>query len=199
MESGRKILFPHTNKYFNMKKYFMLLPAILMLSLVYAQEEYMLSGSRKISKKETPQAIIDSLNKRFPNAKAVQSFKVPKDAAAKGWEITESDKIPPDEEVEYYVIDFKRDDFKYYAMYDRNGNLLRSKYEENSATLPEPVKTALMSIKDKYPGYKLKEKTHYKNQNSSKSEEYYEVVAANGKKKMYLYYKPDGTLIKVKD
>jgi hypothetical protein len=56
----------------------------------------------------------------------------------------------------------------------------------------------LKAIAKDYPGYKVVEKNYFKQQNYSKHKEYYEVTAKNGDKVKKLYYKEDGTLIKMK-
>ena len=57
---------------------------------------------------------------------------------------------------------------------------------------------SLKAIAKDYPGYKVVEKNYFKQQNYSKHKEYYEVTAKNGDKVKKLYYKEDGTLIKMK-
>jgi hypothetical protein len=181
-------------------KSYILAALVLVSTAAFAQQnEMMLTGSKKISKDLTPQQVIDSLHKRFPNAKAVQYYTVPEDAAAKGWTITQDDNLEGTGEVEYYTISFKQENLKYYGLYDKNGQLLRCKMEQHAVNLPEPVQASLKELKTKYPGYKLTSKSYYKDQNVSKNKEYYEVVAKNGDKKKTLIYSPDGTLLDEKD
>jgi hypothetical protein len=176
------------------------LAAILLVSVIVlnAQGDKTITGVSKIKKEQTPQAVIDTLNKRFPDAKSVQYYKIPKDAAQKGWQITEQDNLEGDE-VDYYTISFKRDDMKYYGLYNKDGKLLKSKAEAKVGTLPDPIVTSLKSLSAQYPGYKVTSKTYYKNQNHSKSEEYFEVIASNGKATKTLIYDANGALVKVKD
>jgi hypothetical protein len=183
-----------------MKKH-LILAVLLIVSIVLAAQtgsDKTITGVSKIKKEQTPQAVIDTLNKRFPDAKSVQYYKIPKDAAQKGWQITEEDNLEGDE-VDYYTISFKRDDMKYYGLYNKDGKLLKSKAEAKVGTLPDPIVTSLKSLSAQYPGYKVTSKTYYKNQNYSKSEEYFEVIAENGKSKKTLIYDKNGGLVKVKD
>jgi hypothetical protein len=181
-----------------MKKY--LFSAILfMISISFfanAQDEIVIKGSKKLTKEYTPQQVIDSLNKRFPDAKSVEVFQTKADAVNKGWTVTEEDNLSGD--ADYYTISFKNEGMKYYGLYDKEGNLLQSKVEEKVDQLPQAVVNSIRAISDKYPGYKVVSKTYYKNQNLTKSKEYYEVIAKKGNETKRLYYAPDGLLIKSK-
>ncbi len=49
----------------------LLLPVMILSSFILsAQNDLVIKGTKKISKEMTPQEVIDSLHKRFPNAKA---------------------------------------------------------------------------------------------------------------------------------
>lgn len=183
-----------------MKKYiFTGILFVLFLSFfAKAQDEMVIKGSKKLDKQYTPQQVIDSLNKRFPNAKSVQYFETKGDVVNRGWSVSEEDNLSADADVNYYTISFKNEGMKYYGLYDKEGNLLQCKIEEKITSLPNPVLMALKEVADKYPGYKVVSKTYYRDQNLSKSKEYYEVVAVKGNDKKRLYYSPDGTLIKTK-
>jgi hypothetical protein len=182
-----------------MKKYFFALIAMMSFLILKAQQEVVIKGSKQISEKMTPQQILDSLHKQFPNATAVKYYKT-SDAAKKGWAVTE--EVTPGhstQDVTEYTISFKQDNFQYYGLYDEFGNLLKFKFQQSVDDVPEAVKTAAMNLKSQYPGYKATSKTYFKNQNYSKSEEYYEVTASNGTTTKKFYFAPDGKLIKVKD
>jgi hypothetical protein len=182
-----------------MKKYLLLAVIVITSATLYAQDDIVIKGAKKTTKKLTPQQVIDSLNARFPDAKSVQYFTAKPEVVKNGWDITEEGTGHSGDDLDYYTISFKRDDMKYYGLYDKEGNLLKCKMEESVSHLPEPVVTSLKHISKDYPGYKVVSKTFYKNQNYSKSEEYYEVIAKNGEKRKRLYYNADGTLIKMKD
>lgn len=183
-----------------MKKY--LFTAILFLisisffATAQDQNEIVIKGSKKLTKEYTPQQVIDSLNKRFPDAKSVEVFQTKADVVNKGWTVTEEDNLSGD--ADYYTISFKNEGMKYYGLYDKEGNLLQSKVEEKVDQLPEAVVNSIKAIAGQYPGYKVVSKTYYKNQNLSKSKEYYEVIAKKGNETKRLYYAPDGVLIKTK-
>jgi hypothetical protein len=183
-----------------MKKY-LLLPLLLLFSLfLYSQNDLVIKGTKKISKQLTPQQVIDSLHKRFPNAQAVQYYKLPANAAkANGWNVTEEDNLDASSEIDYYEISFKQAGLNYYGLYDKNGQLLKSKVQEDVTKLPEPITASLKGLSQKYPGYKVISKTYYRTSNHAKSKEYYEIVAQKGDKKKTLTYSADGTIIKVKD
>ena len=185
-----------------MKKYSSLLAvAMLVCSLSFAQDDAIIikgTNSTKITKQMTPQQVIDTLNKRFPDAKSVEYFKVPPDAVAKGWNITEEDNMDASATVDYYTIRFSRENMKYYALFSADGTMIKSRLEESSVTLPEPIKTSLMDLKTQYPTYKLESKTFYRNTDHSKQKEYYEIVAKDGKKQKRIFYNADGTIIKIK-
>ncbi|MCU7552300.1 hypothetical protein OCK74_24485 [Chitinophagaceae bacterium LB-8] len=184
-----------------MKKY-LLTTAFIILCVSFKSQaqggDIVIKGSKEIPKKMTPQQVMDSLNKRFPDAKAVKYYESKADVVNKGWTVSEEDNLAPGADVGYYTISFKRADLKYYGLYDKDGNLLQSKVEETVKELPEPVRNSLNRLSQEHPGYKVVSKTFYKNQNYSKSKEYYEVIAEKDKVRKRLYYAPDGTLIKIK-
>ena len=183
-----------------MKKYSLLAVVILICSLSFAQDDAVIikgTNTSKITKDMTPQQVIDELNKRFPDAKSIEYFKVPQDAVKKGWNITEEDNLDG-ATVDYYTISFKRENLKYYALFNPDGTMVKSRLEENSVTLPEPIKNSLKDLKTQYPTYKLESKTFYRNTDYSKQKEYYEIVAKDGKKQKRIFYNADGTIIKIK-
>src|SRR6478609_8300442 len=126
-----------------------------------AQDEMVIKGSKKLEKQYTPQQVVDSLNKRFPNAKSVQYFETKPEVVNKGWTVTEDDKLSSNADVDYYTISFKNEGMKYYGLYDKDGNLLQCKMEEKIAALPNPVVMALKEVANKYPGYKVVSKTYF--------------------------------------
>lgn len=182
-----------------MKKYLSLLAAIALFSTAFAQDdELIIHGTTKVNKNLAPKVVIDSLNKTFPNAKAVQYYKTPKDAAKEGWTVTEDNDLGPDDEIDYYTISFNRNNMKYYGLYKANGHLVSSRLKQNVNNLPAAIKSSMKMLGTQYPGYKVLSKTYYKNLNHTKKKEYYEIVAEKGNDKKRLYYAADGTLIKVK-
>ena len=166
--------------------------------LTQAQDEIVLKGTKKITKKLTPQQVIDSLEARFPNAKSVNYYKGGAEAAKNGWDVTAEDDLGADAEITYYTLSFKRDDFKYYGLYKADGTLLRSKSEETDVALPEAVVKSIKSIASQYRGYKVTSKTHFKRYDHTKNTEHYEIIAKKGKETKKLLFAPDGTLQSVK-
>jgi hypothetical protein len=182
-----------------MKKYSLLLAGILLYAHSFSQTDAkVITGTKKITKELTPQQVIDTLNKRFPDAQSVEYYKGTPDAVKKGWTVTEQDNLSQGAGVDYYTISFKRDDMKYYGLFEADGTLVMSKLEESLTHLPEPIKKSIDSLDKVYPGYKILSKTYYKNLNYTKEKEYVEVVAEKGNKKKRLYYAMDGTIVKVK-
>ena len=177
---------------------------LLSTTLMYAQatEDVVLSGSRKTTKGATPQQVIDSLEHRFPNAQAVQYYETSAKTLENGWAVTEEKKTWAADEVTFYTLNFKRDDFNYYAVYDKEGHLMNSKYEQKLDSLPTAVISSIKKLAgDKYKEYDIISETYYKTVNYSKSKEYYEIKAINKANKKIvktIIMAPDGTLIKVK-
>lgn len=180
--------------------------AILMLLLGFyvagkAQDtQVIIKGSNKISKEMTPKEIIDSLHKRFPNAEAVQYYKTSENTIKAGWNVEEENTMGAGDELEKYTLSFKRSDFKYYALFDAHGNLLKSTYEEYDTKLPDAVKASIKKLLgDNYKDYTALSKTHYKLVDNQNHKEYYEVTVVNkndkNNKKM-ITLAPDGTVIK---
>jgi hypothetical protein len=181
-----------------MKKLIILIIALVPALALFSQNEIVITGSKKITKELTPKQVVDSLNKRFPDAKAIEYFQVPASGVHNGWAVTEDDKTTEGDEVDFYTISFKREGLKYYGLYKKDGTLLQSKVEESVASLPEPITASIKEISKDHPGYTVTSKTYYRNQNYAKVKEYYEVVAQKGQTTKRLYYQADGTLVKVK-
>ena len=184
-----------------MKKIIMLTLTVALATTLFAQtpDEVVITGTNKVSKQEIPAVVISKLEQQFPNAQAIQYYKVPQDVVAKGWNVTVDDELDASETVDYYTIAFTRDNMKYYGLYKPDGTLVKSKLEESSATLPEPVKSSLNNLSQTHPGWSVIRKTHFKNTSGTKNMEYYEVLAANEKGEVRrLYFAPDGTLKKLK-
>jgi hypothetical protein len=181
-----------------MKK-FLLAQLVVLFSLYSsAQQDLVIKCTKKVDKKYTPQQVIDSINKKFPNAKAVTYYETTPATIERGWTVTTEDNLEASSDVDYYTVSFKQEGLQYYGLYDRNGQLLECKIQQKLDELPEPVVASLKAIAKDYPGYKVVEKNYFKQQNYSKNKEYYEVTAKNGDKVKKLYYKEDGTLIKMK-
>src|ERR1700743_651965 len=70
-----------------MKKCLLLIAAVIAVVSLYAQDDIVIHASNKIDRKATPQQVIDSLKKRFPNAKAVQYYKTKAAGIKAGWTI----------------------------------------------------------------------------------------------------------------
>ncbi|MHA4844930.1 hypothetical protein ACX0G7_12235 [Flavitalea antarctica] len=181
-----------------MKKCILIMVALLPALMLFSQNDIVITGSKKITKELTPKQVIDSLNKKFPDAKSVEYFQAPASGVQNGWTITEEDNTTSSDEVDYYTISFKRDGLKYYGLYKKDGTLLQSKVEESVKTLPEPIQASIKTVSQDHPGYTIKKQTFYRNQNYAKTKEYYEIVAEKGKTVKRLYYQADGTLVKVK-
>jgi hypothetical protein len=179
-------------------KYVSFIFLVLMYQFSIAQDDIVITGTNKISKELTPKQIIDSMEARFPNAKSVAYYKIPADAAAKGWAINVEDNIEGQNDLDYYTLKFKNEDFQYYGLYKPDGTLVMSKYKETVKHIPDLIKTSLQSLSKQYPGFKLSSKTYYKNTNYNSSKEYYEFVASNGKEQKKVIYDGAGQLVKVK-
>lgn len=154
--------------------------AILIASTnLHAQDnEIVIRGSKKITMEMTPRQVIDSLKKRFPNAKAVQYYQTSAAATKAGWSVTEQDNMDPEFKIDHYTLSFKRDDFKYYGLFRADGTLVRSKYQEYSTHLPDAVKTSLKGLAGgDYKDYTILSKTFYRERNADGKNEYYEVKA----------------------
>ena len=181
-----------------MKNNLLLVCALLLVGLVYGQADVVITGTKKIDKKATPQQVLDSLNKRFPDASAIEVFQAPASGITKGgWTVTEYDNLPEGDEVDYYTISFKRSNAQYYGLYSRDGTLIQSKMEVKMDSIPEPIRNSLLNLSQQYPGYKIVSKNYYKKTNYSKSQEHYEITASNGKETKKVYYSADGTFVKM--
>jgi hypothetical protein len=183
-----------------MKKYLFSLLMCLPAILVNAQTgELVIQGSKPISAKQTPQQVMDSLHARFPNAEAVKIYQEKGADAANGWEVTKSDDIGLDGQVDYYTISFKNHGMQYYGLYDPHGKLIESKGQAKIEDLPKPVADAYHNIAKTRPGWVVVSKTGFRQRNYDTKKEYYEVVAEKGGAQKLLTFSPEGKLLKVQD
>ena len=180
-----------------MKKYLIAQIIFLMPFLLQAQD-LVIKGTKEVTKKFTPQQVIDSLAKTFPDAKSVRYFKADHEVTQRGWSVTTEDNLPSEADVEYYTIAFKQKGLQYYGLYSQQGELLECKIEQKESELPPAVVANLKELAKDYPGYKVVSKNYYKTQNYSKSKEYYQVTAKKGNESKVFYYSPTGELLKVK-
>ena len=179
-----------------MKKYLIAQLIILFLPFLSYSQDLVIKGTKPVTKQYTPQEVLDSLQKTFPNAQSVTYYKADAATAQKGWAVTTDDALEHTD-VEYYTISFKQDGLQYYGLYDEHGNLVEYKFEQRMDSLPDKVVTSLKALSNDYPGYKVVNKTYYMTKNNSKSKEYYQVTASNGKEKKQVYYSQDGDFIKM--
>jgi hypothetical protein len=182
-----------------MKKY-LLIGAILFTSIcLKAQDDdLVIHASKKITKQLTPQQVVDSLQKRFPNAKAVQYYQTPSSGVRNGWAITEDDDLGS-ADVDYYTLTFNNNNIKYYGLYNADGTLIMSKLAQSSTSLPTPVKTSLKNLAGpEYKDWKVQSKSYHKIMHHKNANTYYEVVAKKGSETKHIFLKPDGTIVKEK-
>ena len=185
-----------------MKKFLMvaLIVAISAVSFGQTAGELTIKGSKAVTKDSTPQQVIDTLKKRFPNAEAVQYYQTSA-AAANGWAVSAEDRLGGDVP-EYYTIKFKREDFQYYALFEANGTLIKSEFQQKDIELPEAVTAALLKLKaEKYPDYQLLTKDYFKLENYDMHKDYYEITAvktSDPSKKKIVIVDPTGKIIKEK-
>jgi hypothetical protein len=177
---------------------FVIAAALASLGALSQDEAVIIRGSTKIDRNMTSQQVIDSLNARFPNAHAVKYFKIPPDAVNKGWTVSREDNLGTNEAIDYYTVTFKREGFNYYALFQADGTLVRSKHEEKVDQLPDAVKFSIKALQEQHPGYKVVSKKYFRNISGSTDEEYFEVIAQKDQVKKSLYYKADGTLLEIK-
>ena len=176
-----------------------LIVAVSAVSFGQAEGEIVLKGSKQVTKDSTPQQVIDTLKKRFPNAEAVQYYET-SGATANGWAVEGQGHYGAD--VEYYTIKFKRHDFQYYALFEANGTLVKSEFQQVNVELPEAVKTSLLKLKaEKYPDYQLMTKNYFKYEDYDMHKDYYEITAAktsDATQKKIIIVDPSGKILKEK-
>jgi len=161
-----------------MKKFLMVVLIASMSTVSFGQTEgeIIIKGSKQVTKDSTPQQVIDTLKKRFPNAEAVQYYETSA-ATANGWAVDGNGH--PAGDFEYYTIKFKRHDFQYYALFEANGTLVKSEFQQVNVELPEAVKASLLKLKaEKYPDYQLMTKNYFKYEDYDMHKDYYEITAA---------------------
>ena len=180
-----------------MKRYPIVALVMLLPFLSYTQD-MVITGSRPVTKQLTPQEVIDSIQKRFPDAKSVKYFKPDSTTVQRGWDIETDNQLSSDATVEYYTVSFKQEGLQYYGLYDQHGTLVEYKIQQKMDQLPEKVVASLKSLSKDYPGYKVVSKTHYMTKNYNKSKDYYQVTASNGKQKKQVFYSAQGDFIKMK-
>src|SRR3954471_14130959 len=144
-----------------MKRYLIAQLIILFLPLLSYSQDLVIKGTKAVTKKYTPQEVIDSLQKTFPNATAVKYYKENAATAQKGWAVSSEDELAHGDQVDYYTISFKQEGLQYYGLYDQHGTLVEYKIEQKMDNLPEKVVTSLTSMKKDYPGYKVVSKNYF--------------------------------------
>jgi len=185
-----------------MKKFLMVALIVAISAVSFGQEngELTIKASRAVTKDSTPQQVIDTLKKRFPNAESVQYYQTSA-AAANGWAVSAEDRLGGDVP-EYYTIKFKREDFQYYALFEANGTLVKSEFQQKDVELPEAVKASLLKLKaEKYPDYQLLTKDYFKYEDYDMHKDYYEITAvkiSDNTQKKIVVVDPTGKIIKEK-
>ena len=184
-----------------MKKFLMvaLIVTVSTVSFRQTEGEMTIKASKQVTKDSTPQQVIDTLKKRFPNAEAVQYYET-SGATANGWAVEGKGHYSSD--VEYYTIKFKRHDFQYYALFEANGTLVKSEFQQKNVELPEAVKASLLKLKaEKYPDYQLLTKDYFKYEDYDMHKDYYEITAvktSDNTQKKVIVVDPSGKIIKEK-
>jgi hypothetical protein len=187
-----------------MKKFLLVASVVAISNLSFGQTagELTIKGSKMVTKDSTPQQVIDTLKKRFPNAEAVQYYQTSA-AAANGWDVSaENQSHAGGADLEYYTIKFKRHDFQYYALFEPDGTLVKSEFQQKDVELPEAVKASLLKLKaDKYPDYQLHTKDYFKLEDYDMHKDYYQITAvktSDNTEKKIVTVDPTGKIIKVK-
>src|SRR5687768_8596875 len=106
-----------------MKKNLIVALILLVPFLSPAQDDLVITGKKQITKQYTPQQVIDSLQKTFPNAQAVKYYKADAETTQKGWAVNKEDNLSSSETVDYYTISFKQEGLQYYGLYNSDGTL----------------------------------------------------------------------------
>ena len=180
------------------KQLFAQLFLLLLLPALSFSQDLVIKGTKQITKQYTPQQVIDSIQKTFPDATAVKYYKGNEATTNKGWAVTKEDELGDDAHVDYYTVSFKQEGLQYYGLYNPDGHLVQYKIQQKMDQLPDKVVTSLKSLSKDYPGYKVVSKDFYMTKNNNKSKEYYEITAMKGKAKKQVYYSADGELLKIK-
>ena len=186
-----------------MKKFLMLTLIVTVSAVSFGQTsgELTIKGSKTVTEESTPQQVIDTLKKRFPNAEAVHYYKT-STATANGWAVSSEDGLVHGDAPEYYTIKFKREDFQYYALFEANGTLVKSEFQQKDVELPEAVKASLLKLKaEKYPDYQLLTKDYFKYEDYDMHKDYYEITAvkiSDNTQKKVVVVDPTGKIIKEK-
>src|SRR3954464_11414544 len=113
-----------------MKKFSMVALMVSISAVSFAQNDPQrtIKASKPIDEKLTPHQVIDTLKKHFPNSEAVQYYET-SGAAVKGWTVSD-DNMNYNDKTEYYTIKFKREDFEYYALFQADGTLIKSEFQQ---------------------------------------------------------------------
>lgn len=180
-----------------MKKQFLLIPVIACFMYAMGQEdELIISGTTKINRQLTPQPVIDSFYKTFPQAIALEYYQVSSYAARSAWTVDEADSLVSLGDENCYLLIIKRDGLKFYSLFSAGGELVMTKLKEEDVTaLPSPVQASLRTIHKDYPGYRIRSQAFYKNQDHARHL-YYEVIAERGNQLQRFFYARNGTLVK---
>jgi|GEM_PF-732352 len=186
-----------------MKKTLGLLFWLMTGLLLHAQkrDEIVIRDTRKISRLEIPRPVTDSLEKKFPDANTIQYYQTATAAAKNGWIIVSSNARAkwPNEQTIYYTAAFKLNDYQYYNLYNKKGELLKYKCEMKKGRSPYQVRQAVSKLSGTFPGYALTGNRCYKVVHMDSRNVYYEVTVQKDANIKYLYYSANGQLVKVKE
>lgn len=180
-----------------MKKHLLFLTAITCFLYAIGQEdELIIHGTTKINRQLTPQLVIDSFYKTFPQAIALEYYQVPFYAARSGWIVDEADSLLEYGDADCYLLIIKKNGLKFYSLFSADGELVMTKLKAADVTaLPSPVQAALRTIHKDYPGYRVRSEIYYKTQDHSRHL-YYEIIAERGNQQQRFFYAMNGTLVK---
>lgn len=126
--------------------------------------------AQEMSEHKVPQNVVQSFKKRYPNTFVYE------------WEWKRK--------LQVYEAEYMDKGLKKECYLDNKGNWILTRWEIETHEVPETIHKSI--AQSAYAHWKLDDASIY---SSAKTVKYYELELKEQRKKMYLYYMPDGTLI----
>ncbi len=139
-------------------------------------------------KAATPQVVLDSIKKAFPQPISQTLSKITAQNYGKEWDV-EISPASAEESPLYYEVFIHNKSGRYTAIYNKDGNLLKMKQIFKDAALPEPVNQTLQA---KYSDWKLLSKEERVSNDGKRAFLEYKVLLKKGPIKKAVYFDESG-------
>ncbi len=164
---------------------------IVMIGLTVQGFSQELLYEAKIRKEEVPAAVIESVERNYPEFTRDEYAALPLEYVEN--DVVVNNDIHSIDDYDTFKVFLSGKGREFTATYDRAGNLMNTMEHMKNVAPPNAVKSAITKA---YPGWSLEKDsytmTHY---NGSKEKERYRVIITKGGEKMHVYTDANGKII----